>query len=567
MKRAQVGRGATMLAGLVLGLAVMVGVPAAWGQEELYVANRNGDSITVYARTASGDAAPIRTIQGGATGLNRPIGVAVDAVHGELVIGNSNGSITVYPRSATDNVPPLRSITGDLFSGVAVDTVHDEIVALGASAVKVYARTASGAAGPLRTITGVSTGLNGPTGLAVDLVHDEIIVSSTNNNSIRVYPRSATGDVAPLRTIVGPATGMNAPAGIALDLVHDEIVVADPFSAAVRVFPRRAAGNVAPLRTLSGLATGVADPHGVALDLAHDELIVTNQFGGRLPVHARTASGNATPLRTITGPSTEFNAPQFPAVTTSPPLVAAVLPVSRSVRVGTAATAFAAIINAGAGPVQQCAVTPITSVPGTHAFQTTNASNQLVGTVNTPATINARGTQNFVLAFVPSAAFGPADVRLGFACDGTNAAPVISGLSTLVLVASFAPVPDLIALAATVSNDGIVNVPGTTGTGAFAVATANVGVGGTITVSADTGATALPVTLTVCQTDTSAACLAPAAPTVTLFIDAGTTPTFSVFARASEMIPFEPAVNRVFLRFKDGDNVIRGATSAAIRTQ
>ena len=42
---------------------------------ELYVSN--GNSITVYSRTADGNIAPVRTITGAATNLNSPVGIAV----------------------------------------------------------------------------------------------------------------------------------------------------------------------------------------------------------------------------------------------------------------------------------------------------------------------------------------------------------------------------------------------------------------------------------------------------------------------------------------------------------
>jgi hypothetical protein len=71
----------------------------------------------------------------------------------------------------------------------------------------------------------------------------------------------------------------------------------------------------------------------------------------------------------------------------------------------------------------------------------------------------------------------------------------------LLLSASNTPVPDIVALAATITNNGIVNVPGTMGTGAFAVATVNVGASGNITASADTGSATLPVNITLCQTN------------------------------------------------------------------
>src|SRR5262249_40035255 len=129
------------------------------------------------------------------------------------------------------------------------------------------------------------------------------------------------------------------------------------------------------------------------------------------------------------------------------------------------------------------------------------------------------------------------------------------------------PVPDVVALAATATGDGIANIPGPTGTGFFAVATANVGAGGPITVSATTIAGSLGLTLTVCQTDAGGNCLAAPASSVVVQIGAGQTPTFAVFITGSGPVPFDPANNRVVLLFKDGTGATRGATSVAVRTE
>lgn len=103
---------------------------------------------------------------------------------------------------------------------------------------------------------------------------------------------------------------------------------------------------------------------------------------------------------------------------------------------------------------------------------------------------------------------------------------------------------------------------------AVAVATVNVGAGGGITASADTGATALPIGLTICETNPgTGACLAPPSPMVTTTINAAATPTFGVFVTGAGTIPFAPAVNRVFVRFKDAGAVTRGSTSVAVGTQ
>lgn len=250
-------------------------------------------------------------------------------------------------------------------------------------------------------------------------------------------------------------------------------------------------------------------------------------------------------------------------------VVAAVLPVSRSVEVGTPATVFASMVNSGADPALRCSIAATTPVPADVAYQTTDPiTNALTGSANTPADIAAAASQSFVVVLDPRVAFDPIDVELRFHCANTVPAPVTLGLNTLLLSASDTPVPDIVSLAATVGNDGIVNIPGSTGTGFFAVATVNVGAAGAITGTADTGDAGLPVTLSLCQTDPgSGACVSAIGPSVSTTIAGGETPTFAVFATGSAAVPFDPANNRIFVRFKDAGAVTRGATSVAVRTQ
>jgi hypothetical protein len=211
----------------------------------------------------------------------------------------------------------------------------------------------------------------------------------------------------------------------------------------------------------------------------------------------------------------------------------------------------------------------LTSVAATFAYQATNpATNQVIGMPNTPVDIPGGLAQTFVVAFTPTASFSPTDINLTFTCTNTNPAPSITGLNTLLLSASTSQVPDIVALAATLNGAGIVNIPGATGTGVFAVATVNVGAGGAITASADTGGTSLPVTLLLCQTNpATGVCLDAPTSRVPTQINANTTPTFGVFVEGTATVPFDPAKNRIFVRFKDADAVTRGATSVAVRTQ
>lgn len=250
------------------------------------------------------------------------------------------------------------------------------------------------------------------------------------------------------------------------------------------------------------------------------------------------------------------------------PLVAAVLPSSRSVELGTTASAFATMINSGSASVTGCAPTLATSIPAAFSYQTTDpASNALTGSPNTPATIASGKAQSFVIALTPSAAFAATDTAFTFACSSVTAAPILSGVDTLLLSGSATPVPDIVALAAS-ADPGIVDIPGATGAGAFAVATVNVGAGAPITVTADTGSASLPLTLALCQTDpVSGQCISPVGPSVTATIGSDATPTFAIFVQGSGTVPFSPGSSRIFVRFADAGGAIRGSTSVAVRTE
>jgi hypothetical protein len=250
---------------------------------------------------------------------------------------------------------------------------------------------------------------------------------------------------------------------------------------------------------------------------------------------------------------------------TPSPLVAAILPSSRSVQVGTAATAFATIINTDQGTATACSVAPITIIPANFVYQTTNpATNQITGMPNTPVNIGPGAAQSFVFAFTPTSSITPTDVRLSFDCANTNPAPINIGLNTLLLSASAAPVPDIVALAATLGNDGVVILASA---GVFSVATVNVGASGAITASVDTGTAILPVNISLCQTDPATGqCISGIGPSVTTQINANTTPTFGIFVQGNGNVSFDPAANRIFVRFRDAGGVTRGSTSVAVRT-
>ncbi|PWU25594.1 MAG: hypothetical protein C5B48_00535 [Candidatus Rokuibacteriota bacterium] len=271
------------------------------------------------------------------------------------------------------------------------------------------------------------------------------------------------------------------------------------------------------------------------------------------------------------GPTVDrLDAIAFDGVTFAPCafLVAAILPASRSVQVAQPATAFVSVINSGSTTANDVGIFPNNALPLNLLFQPTDpATNKPTGGPNQTVSIAPGQAQTYVIAVTPTDLLGPTDVSFNFA--GTNTAPVttLTGLNTLLLSASAEPVPDIVALAATVQNDGIVHIPGNTATGFFSVATINVGAAGDITASADTGGATLPVAIALCQTNTTGGCMSPPAPTVQTSIGANGTPTFAVFVAGQDFVPFDPAKNRVFVRFTGADDTVRGATSVAVRTQ
>jgi len=97
----------------------------------------------------------------------------------------------------------------------------------------------------------------------------------------------------------------------------------------------------------------------------------------------------------------------------APGTVASILPVSRAVPVSAPATVFATILNPSGTPFTNCDITPIPMLPATFLFQTTEqGTNVPTGTPNTRVGIPDGGSQTFVLAFTPHAAFPPPRRRL-----------------------------------------------------------------------------------------------------------------------------------------------------------
>ena len=246
--------------------------------------------------------------------------------------------------------------------------------------------------------------------------------------------------------------------------------------------------------------------------------------------------------------------------------LAAVLPGSRSAVVGSTATAFATLINPATVLARDCQIELDGDLPiGFDYWATDSATNSITGPRNTPVDIPPQGSQSFVFALTPAAAFPATQLPLRFSCANTGDVVPIVRLNTFELTASEQSTADVIAIALTASGDGVA-VAGTTSFGVYVVATTNVGTGSPITATPITGDFYSGETL-ICETDPiTSECLAPPAPTVTTNQGAGSAHSYAVFVRSNSGIALDPANHRQRVEFTDETGTRRGATSVALTT-
>jgi len=80
---------------------------------------------------------------------------------------------------------------------------------------------------------------------------------------------------------------------------------------------------------------------------------------------------------------------------------------------------------------------------------------------DTPVNMPMGRSQIFMFAFTPTAPVDPIDMPVSFRCANTDPAEIHPGVNTLLISACATPVPDMVAMVATLGNHGIVNIPGT----------------------------------------------------------------------------------------------------------
>lgn len=494
------------------------------------------------------------------------------------------------------------NITFDIAAGVATDLAGNDNTAA-TQAVTLYDLTP-----PTVTITSASTvPITGP--FTVEIAFSEAVNGfeqsdvTVGNGTITSFrpPRggsgkgdqTGTGQVPQLNIqtgyIVGitPGSGASVTVDVAADAAMDE---AGNGNTAATQFSITHDPNRTLAVSLSGVGDGSVTSAPVGIDCGStcsSEFIV----GTAVTLTAAAEAGSSFASWTLGPCSGSTNAEcaltldadaEAAARFTldNPPdgrIVAATLPGARSGYVGgPTLTAFLSVVSRASTPAQSCRVSAPGDAPFTLTYRALDEDGNAVNPANPLFDIEAGGTISFVLGMDPTVQTGANGYEYlpMVQCGNANLDPIV-GVNSVLLNIGAAPVPDVLSIMATQSSDGVIRIPGPGRVGIATASAVNIGAGDgsagpnqvTLTVSVDTGAVALPVELDVCQIDAiTAACITPRGDSATTLMDQNVGAFFAVFARDTSTggIPFDPANSRIFLRFFDGNGVLRSSTSAAI---
>jgi hypothetical protein len=328
--------------------------------DEILVANRGNDSITIFSRTATGNTSPKRTIVGPLTGLNQPTAVSLylytdpinpthprDPAKDEVIVANAgNNTVTIYNRNALENSVPLYALSpfeitvannrirltetggnGDVTAVIALGTYPrgaDLARAVGAALDAAATATTdfnvtydTSTKKFTITVTKLGFGVS-----SVNLKWNDL--GSTARDLLGFLPVASGALVVGSSVIsdksIDNKTGMSEPCGISYDPVNDEIAVANKGNHSVTFYDHISAGNLAPKHIIKRAdldindLTGLDQPCGIyvktdPLDPTQGEIFVTNLGNGTMTVYSRadvlsSSDGNIPFLRSVTGLNT-----------------------------------------------------------------------------------------------------------------------------------------------------------------------------------------------------------------------------------------------------------------------
>jgi DNA-binding beta-propeller fold protein YncE len=221
-------------------------------RNELYSTNQYPPRLLVFRKGASGDEKPLRVIEGPKTGLADVHGVAVDSRRNAVFVGNWGNSsnhkvggtgkhlmpsITVFTRDASGDAAPIRTIQGpktrlNWMGALSLDPETGNLWVANDvdNSILVFRGTDNGDVAPMKMIRGDKTGLDHPAGIWVDVPNKEFWVTNMGNSTATAYSMNANGNTAPLRTIRTAPVGYKSvkfgkPQAVAYDSKREEYLV------------------------------------------------------------------------------------------------------------------------------------------------------------------------------------------------------------------------------------------------------------------------------------------------------------------------------------------------------
>jgi len=223
--------------------------------DEIVVPQFFAFGIWTFRGDANGDVAPVRRIYGTNTQIKLNDRIALDAVHNELFVPQED-KILVFDRTADGNVAPKRIVEGpDTMLGAAaitIDPVHDLMIVAGSAPggggfseggegggfgnrghILIFDRKASGNAKPLRAITG--PGVSGAALMTVIPSRGYIVAAvrkggrASDQGYVGIWSIYDNGNVPPRWTVGGPKGILRDVRGVAVDEKHKNVMVSDKY--------------------------------------------------------------------------------------------------------------------------------------------------------------------------------------------------------------------------------------------------------------------------------------------------------------------------------------------------
>jgi sugar lactone lactonase YvrE len=228
---------------LASGLNYPLGV-AVDGNGNVYIADSSNNAVKEWVKATG----IVNTLV--STGLRNPDGVAVDG-SGNVYIADTGNSAIEKWNSSSNTLTTLVPSTAGLFvpTGVAVDESGNIYIAdNGNSAIKEWAASSN----TLTTL--VSSGLGRPTGVAVD-GSGNVYIADYGNSAIKEWVASSST----LTTLVASGSGLSSPFGVAVD-GRGNVYIGDSGNNALKEW----AASSSTVITL--VSSGLSFPAGVAVD-------------------------------------------------------------------------------------------------------------------------------------------------------------------------------------------------------------------------------------------------------------------------------------------------------------